>query len=232
MAIGVPSVVAASASDTDATSYAVASVSFVANRYYLIGTMNGRSGATGSVPTVSGATSGTWTADFSNTFHTIASPVSRLSSRSFYATSSFSEVVTIDFAGVTQIGCAWVMLEITGVRQATPQIQAVGARTDSATSQSVTLSAFASGSMGIGFAACAAQRTFTAANSYTLLGTVQQGAAPVASLQALYKATQGDPGVTWTTAADSSIVGLELAAATSGSWGPSLSDQLNRLVLA
>lgn len=231
MAAGVPTVMTASASDTDATSYTTASVTFTAGRYYLIGAHIQRVSAPATNPTISGTTSGTWTSITGNTYGTIASPHPRLTARWFFASTTFSETILIDCGGTTQSGAAWIILEITGAANAAPVQAPALARTDSATSQSVTLSAFASGSVGVGFAAVNTVRTYTALNSYTLLGTNQQGAAPGCSLQALYKQSTGDPGVSWTTASDSAIIGVEIGA-SSGSWGHSLSDRLNRLVIS
>lgn len=228
MSIGTPTVAVQNKSDTDATSYTIASTTFTSGNYYLLGTINAKAG-TPNTPTISGATSGTWTSVASPTFNTIATPLRRLSVRSYYATSTFSEAVTIDFGGVTQLGCAWVLLEVTGVLQSAPLTQTLTNRTDSSTSESKAMSTFATGGIGIGFVGVSNQRTFTAANGYTMLGSVQQGTTPVQSIQALYKLSQGDPGVTWTTATDSGIVALELAVAITVPTYPTYTEDLLRV---
>lgn len=219
MALGTPTIVGSGSSDTDAASYPAngnVAMNFVSGRDYFIGVLNTHSATVTPLTSVSGATSGTWTAPTGTptaTFNTIASPGDRVTVRMFHATSTFSEVITIDFGGTTQTGCQHVVVEISGVH-ATPVLQCLASKHDTVSAESVAMAAFAANSLGLGFAAVSAQRTYTAANSYTLLGSVLQGSAPVTSLQALYKMSQGDPGVTWTTNTNSGIVGLEIQAST------------------
>lgn len=126
-------------SDTDAASYATASVSPAANRLYLLAVANSRSGG-GTQPTVTGAGL-TWAIE-----DTVVVGTRRVSIFRALGASPIAEALTIDMGGVTQTACAWVLDEVQG-------IDTGGTNGSGAVIQSVTNTALAAAGLTVTLAA-------------------------------------------------------------------------------
>lgn len=222
MAISVPVILSSGGTDVDATTFTTASMSFVAGHTYIGGILLHNTGAVPTNPVVSGATSGTWVAQSGNTFSTIAAARKRIVSRTFVATSSFSETILIDpSAGGTHHGCQWIFLDVTGVQgtSTTCVLQAAtAARVDSpATALSTTFpGAFTPNSITICFVANSVTTPAVVdVGGYTLLAPNQTGAAPTGAIVATYKMTSGNPSYTFSASA-ASLAAIELNPAPAG----------------
>ena len=135
MAISVAVATGGQGSDTtNAASYTTGSITFNAGKMYYIGVLVNRASFTPNTPTVSGATSGTWTNYGTRTFNTIASARSRTAGYFYKATSTFSETLTIDLAGSTHTNCAWICAEINHIKHSGTN----GASGDASANPSIT----------------------------------------------------------------------------------------------
>lgn len=218
MALGTPTLVLKGSSTSDANSYNTASASFTSGRDYFIAVVIGRNGGVPDNPTISGATSGTWTAVDGNTFNPAAAAQrSRIAVRRYRATSTFSEVINIATTNNCD-GAVWIILEVTGVDDASPVTQTASGRADAGTTATVALAAMTSGGLFLGaFASDTASNVFTAGGTCTLLD--QASRADVAhTLCVVYNAADEDPSATMASA-DWGGAAWELAVAASA--GPS-----------
>jgi hypothetical protein len=100
-------------STTDASSYTSSSITPVADRLYLLAVVSSHGSATPNQPTVSG-NGLTWARALTVTFDTVATPLKRLTLfRALKSSGVTSGTFTIDFAGQTQTGCRYSLLELT-----------------------------------------------------------------------------------------------------------------------
>lgn len=153
--------------ETNATSYATASITMTANRLYLIGVAN--HGTTPSVPSLSGGGL-TYTSLGNIGWNTIAAPNKRLSAWWVVPGSDTTTAITFSFGADTQEHCHWAVSEVTGFDPAnkfgTPVIDA----TDSAvTSFTVTLAAMSPTGASWGYFATADNTTLTPGAGFTEL---------------------------------------------------------------
>lgn len=212
MALGTPTLETKGNSTSDANSYNTASVSFVSGVQYLIAFSVSRNGAVPDSPTISGATSGTWTSIDGATFNPAAAAQrSRMGIRRYLATSTFSEVINIATTNNCE-GALWVVFSVTGVH-ATPVVQSAFNRGDAATSASVSLAATVAGNLVIGaFSSDTASNVFTAGGTCTLLDQISRTDVNH-TLAVVYSAADEDPSVTMASA-DWGGSAFELAADT------------------
>lgn len=202
---------------TDAASYTTASVTPSANVWLVVDVMTAKASPVGD-PTISGL-SLTWTKEgHQDTFQT-----NRRITR-FYAwtgSSPGSGAITFDYGGVTHLGSAWHVYEISGANTTDPFVQTVGSDGGgaSATSVSVTLSAFAdSNNRPLISKLHVIQQAATQEGGYTEFGDVT-GAGPAIGFAIAYHATATDttPSYTWGTATGSySALASEIAIAAAG----------------
>jgi fibronectin-binding autotransporter adhesin len=206
----------AGSNDANGTSWATGTIDFVAGRWYTIGVLIGHATATpDTTPTVSGATSGTWAAVSGVGFNTVGTNRSRLSTRRFLATTSFSEALTIstDTSG-THNGASWIVVETTDAWQSVPFVQNGTNRGDAGTAASFTyLSAFSHALNGA-LAFVAVDITgdpVSAGGSFTLLGQ-SSGTLPDRAIAAIAYVGDEDPSASFASA-DWAITAHEIAAA-------------------
>lgn len=202
----------ASSSSTDANSYATASVTLKAGRLYLLAVTNSKATTPDAAVPTGGAT---WTSVRTNLFNTAATPTQRVSLFRGIPTVDYTGVVTIGFAGVTQTGAAWSLVELYGVDTATNQgvVQNAGGLTDSGTSVTATLAAFGSAQNGtLGVAAKGSVGLFTPGVGFSELADVNT-ATPAQALEVAFR-NDNDTSVdaSWTGAIAASNIGAELKA--------------------
>lgn len=184
-----PTLLTATADDTDASSYTTVSLSFVAGRYYVFGAISSASGVAPNTPTVSGVTSGSWSALNGILFNTVATSRSRVSAFGFYASTSFSETLSVAFAGQTQLGLVYLCVEWQEVPSSGQVVNTRTGRGDAGTSASTgALPSFADAVNNAAFMVAAADTavTWTADSGWTKLGDVA-GAAPAHSIAHFYR---------------------------------------------
>ena len=122
------------ASQTDATSYATASVTPSANKLQLLAVATRHGSATPNTPTASG-NSLTWVAIGNSHFDTSGSQRKITLFRAM-GSSPTSGAITIDYAGQTQTGQVWALIEVTGMD--TSGTNGSGAIVQSKTNQNTT----------------------------------------------------------------------------------------------
>lgn len=233
MAITAASVIAPNRSSTDASSYNTASGSPTANCLQLlaVGSINGAS-ANVPQPTVSGAGM-TWVAIASSNYDTGGTNRARITLFRALSASPGSGALTISFSvppAQTQTNCEWSWIEFAGVdtsgTDGSGAIVQSNTNAATATSLSVTLSAFADATNNVAYGCFhhQANETNTAGSGFSLtFGATSQtinGASRVASLGAEWQTGQ-DTGVdmSWTTSSLCGGVAVEVkmaAAATGG----------------
>lgn len=123
-----------SSSETDATSYSTASVTPSANKLQLLAVATRHGSATPNTPTASG-NSLTWVAIDNSHFDTSGSQRKITLFRAM-GSSPTSGAITIDFAGQTQTGAVWALIEVTGMD--TSGTNGSGAIVQSKTNQDTT----------------------------------------------------------------------------------------------
>lgn len=213
-----PTLLTATADDTDANSYTTVSLSFVAGRYYVFGVASSASGVSPNTPTVSGATSGTWTALNGILFNTVAAARTRVGSYGFYATTSFSETLSVTFAGQTQLGLVYVCLQWADVPSSGQVVQTRTGRGDAGTSASTgALASFADATNNAAFMVAAADTavTWTADSGWTKLGEVA-GSAPAHSIAHFYRIGEDTTPTATLTSGDWGAMSGELEFEASG----------------
>jgi hypothetical protein len=102
-------------STTDATSFATASISPTGGRLVLAWVINTKA-TTPDTPTISGGGMTTWTQVATVLYGTIASPTYRITLFRALQAVPGSATATIDFGGVTQTACIWVIQEFANVQ--------------------------------------------------------------------------------------------------------------------
>lgn len=141
------SLLTASASESDASSYATASIAPSANKLILAVTAGGPNGVTANTPTLTGA-SMTWTQVATQLFD--SGNQRQITVFRALSSSPGSGALTFDYAGQTQVRCFWSVLEysgtvITGTNGADAIVQsATNANSGTNTGITATLGAFAS----------------------------------------------------------------------------------------
>lgn len=197
-------------SNTNATSYATASLTFTAGRLWCAAISNRQSAATVATPTITNFAQIATVA-----FNTTGSPLERTTL--FRSTSASNGVQTIDFAGVTQANCQWIFFEIagcdtTGTNGANAIVQST-TNTDDANAGSgitVTLAAFGSAANGtvgaFGYAATSAQ-SITAGSGFAELDEQTATGAEVGHVSVEWRA-DNDTTVDITTSNTSAVAGI------------------------
>lgn len=202
--------------NTDASSYATASVTPGANRLLLLGIANARSAATAPEPTATG-NGLTWVTVVTQLHSNNTRRVTVL--RAMGASPS-TGAITIDFAADTQVGCAWILHEYTGMDTSGTNgsgaiVQSVGEHNAAATSATIDLASAPSASNGTsGFLAIwGANEDITPGTGFTEYGDVN-GLTPTLSFAGEFKDT-GDQTVdfSWTTSSQSTGCAIEIKVA-------------------
>jgi hypothetical protein len=231
----------AGSSSTDATSYETAAVDFVAGRLYILAITNSKAttpdaiyyargsvcpdlGPGGSDP--DGAWTNCpvrpWTSIATVLFDAIATPTKRLTVLRMIPLVNFTDSMVIDFgAGNTQTGAAWSITEFVGTGYLQDDagqgvVQSATNRTDSGTSATATLAAFADADNAT-FAATAKASTggFTPGAGFAELSDVN-AATPAQALEAEFKATNDTTAdQSWAGATAAAIIALEIRRVTS-----------------
>jgi hypothetical protein len=162
--------------NADQTSYLTTSQTPTANKLQLIGVASSRASAPAS-PTLSGC-SLTWVLVGSILYKPVATPNHRISVFRALGASPTTGQVTMDFAGVTQVGAAWEWVEVDGMDTSGTNgsgaiVQAVTDRGDSDPAPEITLSAFgdvANGTIGFFASEDGVTATWTVNPGWTDLG--------------------------------------------------------------
>ena len=137
-------------STTDASSYNTASITPTADRLVLAAVLSKKASAP-DTPTLSG-NGLTWVQVATVTFHTIGTPILRLTLFRAMGASPSTGAVTIDFGGATQLSCAWSLVEFAdidtgGTNGSAAVVQSATNAADAVAAQAlltVTLAAFGS----------------------------------------------------------------------------------------
>lgn len=183
MAIGVPSQRTAGTSDTDATSYATASISPASSVLMVVGLLNSR----GSAPTAPGiATTGLNLGAFT-AIGTVVTPndIARISAW-WCDTGGSPGTGTIDFSfsGATQTGAQWVVWEISGANLSSPIVRSATNNASATTSCTVTLTNDTWAVTG-SFHGITGTDVVTQGSGFSALGN-QSGSAPARRLRGQY----------------------------------------------
>lgn len=189
-----------SASETDASSYATASVTPTANKLQLLAIVSRHGSTTPNTPTASG-NSLTWVAIANVHFDTSGSQ-RKLTLLRAMGSSPTTGTITIDFASQTQSGCTWDLVEVTGAD--TSGTNGSGAIIQSktnadtggtATGLTVTLDAAITSTLNAVFATFAVgdgTLSFTPGSGFTELSDHSVGAEANIKLQTMYDAAGAD----------------------------------------
>lgn len=203
----------------DANSYATASVTIAANRGYLLVVGTPQQGANPTKPTVSGA-SVTWTEADDILWASVGTPRRRTTVFRCLNVTGGSGVLTIDYGGVTQGGCSWALIEITGMDTSGTNgsgmvVQVVKSAIDpsAATSGSISLAALGSANnVAFGAVAHIANEVTTPGAGYAEL-TDNPGNNPSLSVQTEYLINVTTVNASWATSSIWGITGIEIKAA-------------------
>lgn len=220
MAVSTPTNLTKGGSTTDATSIATASVTFTANRLYIL-TVNSRTGisANPNQPTASGGNV-TWVVptNGSEVIDTTSSSRRRLTTLYGICSSTTTGAVTIDFGGQSQETFGWIIDEITsGFDSSGTIVQAAKNNSQTAvTSITATLGAFGSANNATygAFGVSNGTNTPTAGTGFTLVTTnTDAGGDGNLSLDTEFRA-DNDTTVNFTFSSDSELgcIGLEIKA--------------------
>lgn len=228
-------------SSTDATSYETAAVDFVAGRLYIL-TVENSKGTTpdpiyyargpdcpdlgpGGIDPDSAWTNcpiRPWTSVATVLFDTIATPTKRLTVLRMIPLVNFTDSVVIDFGAANpQTGATWAITEFVGTGYLQDDatqgvVQSATNRTDSGTSVTATLAAFADvDNATFGASAKASTGGFTPGAGFAELADVN-AATPAQALETEFKATN-DTGVdqSWAGGTAAAVIGLEIRRVTS-----------------
>lgn len=210
MSIANPTNLLQESDNVDRNSYTSSSASLTAGRLYLLAVTNSKA-TTPDTPTVSGA-SATWDQVTTNSF---GGGTRRITVFRCKPTSNGSGALTIGFAGATQTGCQWHLIEVSsgalpGANGANAVLNAVTGN-GTATSGSATLAALTDGnSISMGFFSHSAAEGSTVGSGYTSVGT-SNNSSPNISLFSEYKnagATTVD--ASWTSNVQWGAIALEV----------------------
>jgi len=210
---------------TDATSFQTANITPTANRLVLLAVLSTIASTTPNTPTASG--NGLTYVEIANiTFHTIASPWSRLTIFRAMGASPTTGRITMDFGGQTQGSCNWSVAEFDGIN--TSGTHGSGAIVQSASNSAdasagpltVTLAAF-------GHADNATYATFASGlnGSFTPNGSLTEIHdtainSPAATLETCwYAGNDTSPDATPNTTGDLAGIAIEIKSATATSTG-------------
>ena len=132
-------------SNSDATSYATASITPSADRLILAAVINSKT-TSPDTPTCSG-NGLTWVQVATRDYQLIASPARRITVFRALDSAPSAGAITFDFGGATQTSAAWSVMEFNGVAQGGTSgseavVQSAVNRADTGTSLTVTLAAF------------------------------------------------------------------------------------------
>ena len=216
---------------TDGTTFTTGSISFVAGRLYVIACA--ATGSSASTPTVSGSSTGSWSAltPTSISFNPVSGAASRLNCFSVTPGSSVSETLTITY-GATRTVAAWGVVEITGHATSGTFVQGDAANSNSATSvQGMTNNAMSIAAFGdatnnalLMFVANANANAVTPSGSLLELFDIS-GATPSIRLESCYQIGENTaPDATWSSSNAAAMAWEVKAAATALTVSPSGSD--------
>lgn len=181
--------------DTNATSYTTASLSPTGSSLLVIGIVGAVSGAP-PTPTVTGF-SATWTAVQSSAFDVAGTQRTLFTFSAQLGASPGTGTIGISFGVTSMSGAGWSVVQITGHNTSAPTRLPVENHS-TGTSQSATLAALAdTANVALAFVASDEAVTFTAGNTFTMLGQAT-GAAPVQAIGSLWKLNATNPATTST----------------------------------
>lgn len=209
----------ASGSSTDATSYSTASITPAANSLLLLAIETDRALGDSVAPTtpVPSGLGATWI-QIQNVYFDQSGSTYRLTV--FYGVGATgSGAITIDYGGVTQYGCSWIVDQVLGATRSAPIIKQSKKSAEPAASleASISLSLDASITPGNVVWMCAtweAVDTGTAENGWTLLTTAAGHSSPSATLASMARGDNVDNSgtISWTFSAFAGAVIVEIIA--------------------
>lgn len=202
MPISTPTLVVANASSVDTTSYTIASATYTAGRAYVIFVAHAKTDPT-VAPTISGTNSFT-------EVRSLTSVNRRLTMFTCKATSTVTETLTIQFSGVTQLACAWAVVEVASGFNAADPFGLDNGNEGSGTSGSVDVGTIPGDSVCIG---AVAHYDFEGTNAGdTELADVAADT-PAVALEVQYAAAGDDTiSATWTTSGPWDFLIVEIQA--------------------
>jgi len=218
MAVGNPVSLTSDSSTTDAASYATASVSPTAGRLLLLAVASRYSTTPPTIPTITTANGITWTQV--NTIVTAngdAFDNRRVTLFRAKPSSPSAGAVTIDFGGVTQLGCFWSLVEVpdTHADEASCIVQSLVTSTTAgfATSQTITLAAFASsGNMAYGVKLHWTNEATTPGSGFTEIHDLDMAEGTM-GFETEYKTNDNTVDCSWATNTRHSGIAIEIAEA-------------------
>jgi len=211
------------------------SFTFTSGKWYICAVAQGTGSTSLTNPTLSGATSGSWTRRGPSSFDTVASSTDRLNWFHVKATSTFSETLTLAWAANTPTSVAVVICESNSDPAGTFFVQGQSGNGDTGTTASNTtpLSAFANANNGtllvVGTTATGA---ITAGTGVDQVAFKTETAPNIAVWVGFRAGETSSPTATFASANWGCLAAELTKDAATGTWGPSLSDRLNRLVIA
>lgn len=205
---------------TDATSFTTASVSPSDNALVLVAVLSRRQSATPDQPTLSGGGMAAWTHVAGSAFSSSGTQRARLDVFRALEATPGTGTLTIDYAGVTHSKAAWSIVEFTDVdtsgSNGAGAIVQSGTDSGTATSSTVTLSAFGSANnAGYGAFAHNANEATTEGSGFTELHDVA-GSAPASGLQSEWKVNDASVDASWSTSSLYGAVAAEVKQSAGG----------------
>lgn len=215
-----PSLIASVSSLSDATSYTTGSATPSDGMLYLVSMHCKTSGITAGTPSFSGTGVGTFVSVGSRGYDTGGTPQKRIEVFRAVVSGATAGTFTMDFSGVTQIGCAIHVISVpgavtTGTNGSNSVVQVVTPSAGSSVpSISATLATFtdATNNVGIMAAGHAANETTTKDTNWTALGNTTI-AGPNCALLTQYIVGGSDLTVdaSWATASNAGCMAFEVA---------------------
>lgn len=211
-----PTAILAVYQNADQNAYTTASVTTVAGRGYLLSVATPNTNSITPVkPTVTGAGE-TWTELTDWLYDNSGGDRTRITVFVVNSASGGTGALTIDYGGVTQDGCMYVMSEWTGHNTSalvnSGNIVKVGGNT-SVTTLSASLAALASSSnVAFGVICHQANEGTTVGTGFTALNSVA-GIQPVRSLKTEYQLNVTTVDASWTTSSAAGMIAMELQVA-------------------
>jgi hypothetical protein len=224
------------ASQTDATSYTIASFTLTANRLALLAMSIDKASTPDEPSSIGGTLTATWVKVATVLSNSIATPLRRLSVYRTMVASDQTGTVVVDFGANTQIGFTGSVDEFAGVDTSGTNgsgavVQSNTNVTDSNTALTVSLAAFANAS-NASYGAFARPSNTAITNGLTTELADLGHASPNDRLETQWQVGDVDPSAS--VGSNDALVGIgvEIAIAPAAAgWGPLLSDGRDRLVV-
>lgn len=203
------------ASQTDATSYATASVTPASNKLQLLACVTRHGSATPNTPTASGC-SLTWVA-ITNTHFDTSGSQRKLTLFRAMGSSPSTGAITIDYAGQTQTGQAWALIEVTGADTSGTDgsgaiVQSKANQNTTGTVNTLTVTLDSSPDANNGIFACFGigdgTLTFSPGSGFTELTDQANGAEANLAMTTMYDAAGGDTTADTTMTGNSEVGGI------------------------